>query len=161
MRRSDVKADRGGYWVFAQMILLSLHFVLPWAWRGPFSRGGLMEGPMRWIALPFGLMGFILLLAGFLKLGANLTAFPRPLETGALVDRGAYAVVRHPIYSGLLFTGLSYALVWNAALPLASWAVLLIFFDRKAAREEEWLMEKYPGYGDYRKRVRKLVPFTY
>lgn len=156
-----MKADRGGYWVFAQMILLTLHLVLPWLWRGPFVWGGLFEGPMRWVALPLGLLGLILLLTGFLKLGANLTAFPRPLETGALVDRGAYAVVRHPIYSGLLFAGLSYALAWNAALPLASWAVLFVFFDRKAAREEKWLLEKYPGYGDYRKRVRKLVPFTY
>jgi protein-S-isoprenylcysteine O-methyltransferase Ste14 len=40
-------------------------------------------------------------------------------------------------------------------------AALLVFFDLKARREERWLEEAYPGYGDYRRRVRKLVPFLY
>ena len=39
--------------------------------------------------------------------------------------------------------------------------VLFIFFDRKSRREEAWLMEAYPGYADYRGRVKKLIPGIY
>jgi len=38
---------------------------------------------------------------------------------------------------------------------------LFIFFDLKSRREERWLREAYPEYGDYQKRVKKLVPWVY
>ena len=38
---------------------------------------------------------------------------------------------------------------------------LLVFFDVKARREEAWLVAAYPAYEDYRRRVRKLLPFIY
>jgi hypothetical protein len=34
----------------------------------------------------------------------------------------------------------------------------LVFFDFKSRREEQWLKAKFPGYGEYQKRVRKLIP---
>ena len=37
----------------------------------------------------------------------------------------------------------------------------MIFFDRKATREEIWLRDRYPTYGDYAKRTRKLIPWLY
>jgi protein-S-isoprenylcysteine O-methyltransferase Ste14 len=39
--------------------------------------------------------------------------------------------------------------------------VLAAFLDRKAAREERWLEEKFPDYPEYRRRVRKFIPFLY
>ncbi|MBN8215500.1 MAG: isoprenylcysteine carboxylmethyltransferase family protein [Spirochaetes bacterium] len=153
--------DRGGYWVLAQVLLLALHFALPFFWKGPYSWGKFLEPPMAWIAFPFALLGAFFTLGGFFKLGSNLTAFPRPLESGELVDRGVYAFVRHPIYSGLICLCLAWALLWNSALPFLSCAGVFVFFERKASREERWLVEKYPGYGAYRRRVRKLVAFLY
>ena len=40
-------------------------------------------------------------------------------------------------------------------------ALLFLLFDAKARREEAWLVEKFPSYAEYRRRVRKLVPFVY
>ena len=112
--------------------------------------------------------GVLLVFAGALvvvkagrALGSGLTPFPKPPASGELVETGPYAVVRHPIYSGgLLFAaGLSlalspWALVATAALA-ATWAL-------KAAVEERFLLERDPGYADYRKRVRsRLVPYVY
>ena len=43
----------------------------------------------------------------------------------------------------------------------ATTVALFIFFDMKSRREERWLQEKFDGYGRYKMRVRKLVPFIY
>ena len=46
------------------------------------------------------------------------------------------------------------------AMPLWA-ALLLVFFDIKSRREEAWLVARFPAYADYRRRVRKLIPFIY
>jgi protein-S-isoprenylcysteine O-methyltransferase Ste14 len=38
---------------------------------------------------------------------------------------------------------------------------LLLFFDMKSRKEEEWLLEKFPDYKDYQRRTKKLIPLIY
>ncbi len=55
----------------------------------------------------------------------------------------------------------------RGALYVQSWltlgyvAVLFVFLDLKSRREARLLIERFPEYVDYRRRVRKLVPFVY
>jgi protein-S-isoprenylcysteine O-methyltransferase Ste14 len=44
---------------------------------------------------------------------------------------------------------------------LALLAVGFFFFDRKAAKEEQWLEERHPDYADYARKVKKLIPWVY
>ncbi len=106
----------------------------------------------------FGLAMGILSIA---KLGQNLTALPRPKEDSELVTSGVYAWVRHPIYSSLILMSLGWA-GWNSS-PLAFLCALalVIFFDFKARREERYLQDKFAVYIDYKKRVKKFIPFIY
>jgi protein-S-isoprenylcysteine O-methyltransferase Ste14 len=77
------------------------------------------------------------------------------------VTSGVYGLVRHPIYTGLILGTLGWSL-WNANLLGAGLALLLfVFFDLKSRREERWLMEAYPGYAEYKRHVRKLIPLVY
>lgn len=105
--------------------------------------------------------GSLLALAGVFDLGRNLTPLPRPKDNATLVQTGAYRIVRHPIYSGLIM------MVWGWALWAQDWflmgyaVALFIFFDFKSRREELWLREKFPEYAAYQTRVRKLIPFVY
>ena len=46
-------------------------------------------------------------------------------------------------------------------LTLGYVAVLFVFLDLKSRREERLLIERFPEYVDYPRRVRKLVPFVY
>lgn len=152
---NDRMGKRGEWWVVLQGILL---FAVALAPR------------VGWFALPPELMwlGFLLMAAGgifgaagALHLGENLTVFPKPRENGRLVTSGTYALARHPIYSGLVLAAFGWAL-WNLnPLGLLLAAALGIFFDAKSRHEERWLAEKYPEYAEYRKRVRKLIPFVY
>lgn len=155
---------RGGLWVAAQMILiLSMLGVLL------LLRGSGIEaewpGQMRRPSIVFGSVTLIctamLLAVAILNLGRSLTAFPRPLHNGRLVVHGAYAIVRHPIYTSIFLAMLGIAFILQSTVGLLCAAITLIFFDRKASHEEKMLIAAYPDYAEYRRRVRKLIPLLY
>lgn len=108
-----------------------------------------------------GLAGVLLIGAAIVHLGENLTPYPHPKSESNHVENGAYRIVRHPIYSGLIMAALGWSL-WKGSLPMIFYTlVLLLFFDIKSRREEHWLSEKFTTYADYQQRVRKLIPFVY
>lgn len=155
------KGERGEWYVVAQAALFLLIIFGPragpwrplgaslYTWIGSVVSGGLIA------------MGGLLALAGVFVLGKNLTPLPRPRENAALVQTGAYRIVRHPIYGGLIM------MVWGWGLWMHDWLIigyavlLFIFFDIKSRREERWLQEKFPAYAAYQLCVRKLIPFVY
>jgi protein-S-isoprenylcysteine O-methyltransferase Ste14 len=154
---------RGEAFVVLQFILLGLIFL------GPPQIGRdilepwppILASTGTWLAPLFLAWGLFAALYGTGSLGSNLTPFPRPKNENQLVQSGAYALVRHPIYSGLLSLSLARAL-WVRGSATLGWAVLLFWlFDRKAHREEAWLLEKHPGYADYQRRVKRLLPWIY
>ncbi len=81
-------------------------------------------------------------------------------EGHAIVDRGPYGLVRHPIYTGLILA--AFALGGQIAMlgSLAGAALMALGFAIKAKTEERFLgVELGPAYADYRKRTPMLVPF--
>ena len=143
--RSSSSSDRGGRWVVAQfglMLVVLVLSVVPGDWPG-------------WVRL----IGFVMLgtglLGGFwavLTLGPSLTPYPRPPSEGVLVETGPYRAVRHPIYlaGSLLFLGAALA----ASIAATIGALLLpVLWHFKAGVEEQHLVERFPGYADYRRRV--------
>lgn len=147
---------RGGWWVVAQFPLLLLAYLIPvWTAQAGTAPVLMYAGQALMVA------GVMLAVAGAVSLGRWLTPFPQPLPESQLRTTGAYALVRHPLYSGMLFMAFGWSLNSFSIVGLAFDVVLLVFFDRKAAREEIWLAEKFPGYAVYRRRVRKLIPWIY
>lgn len=155
------KGARGEWLVVVQVVLIGLVFLGPRtfagqpAWPFPFPHACLILG--------WGLMvaGGLLLVAGLLRLGPALTPLPYPREGGRLVQTGPYRLVRHPMYSGGLVAALGWALVVQGWLTLGYVVAVFAFLDVKSRREEKWLVEKFPDYPAYRRRVRKLIPFVY
>ena len=80
---------------------------------------------------------------------------------GALVTTGPYAWLRHPIYSAIMY------FIWAGALDHFSWTVLAWAETVTAGAftrmhiEEYLLLRKYPEYREYRRRVKKFIPFLY
>ena len=88
----------------------------------------------------------------------HLTPYPTPLHDAALVEHGPYRLVRHPIYGGIVLgaAGVSADGNW---LGLALVAALGALFWGKSGFEEGRLLAHFPGYADYRDRVRRrLIP---
>jgi protein-S-isoprenylcysteine O-methyltransferase Ste14 len=78
-----------------------------------------------------------------------------------VVDTGPYRLVRHPIYTGILFACLVSALAVGTWVALLGFALIVAGFWVKARLEEGFLAtELDPGaYLAYRARVPMLVPF--
>ncbi|MBP1635110.1 MAG: isoprenylcysteine carboxyl methyltransferase [Acidobacteria bacterium] len=152
---------RGEWYVLAQAGLFLLVVLgprtAPWlpAWPG--------FAPRVWPVLGLVLMsaGFLWVVAGAAQMGSSLTALPCPKRGGTLIDSGAFAFVRHPMYCGGIWVAVGLALYTQGLLTLLNAVVLAAFFDVKATREERWLVAAFPGYAAYRKRVPKLIPFLY
>lgn len=136
-------------------ILLALAGLTGPAWGEPWLAGGRLAGALL-VAT-----GLVIAVLGLVGLRENLTAVPRPIEGGRLVEGGVYGLVRHPIYTGIILAAVGWGLATGSAAALLVAAGLAVFFDIKARREEAWLLAAHPAYDDYRRRVRKLVPFVY
>ncbi len=155
------RGTRGEWYVIVQAGLLAL------VGFGPTTGLGLAPWgpPAAWVSLGLGLIlagaGGWLALAGLLHLGANLTVLPHPKDDAALVETGAYSLVRHPIYGGLILAAFGWALLRGSPLGLIYGVILLVFFDLKSRREERWLAAKFAAYPAYQRRVKKLIPFVY
>ena len=96
-----------------------------------------------------------------LRLAHQLTPFPKPVEEGSVKRSGAYRLVRHPMYGGVLLMALGWSLA-SSPLALAPWTVAAGFLDAKRRYEEAWLLEEHPEYEEYRASVRhSFVPFVW
>ena len=151
-------AERGGWWVVAQVLLLAIAAILqPWTARA----GGGFGHPLQWLGIVLVVVGSLAVLAGFVGLGRSLTPFPRPRERAQLATHGVYRFVRHLVYAGVLLAVFGWALAWLSVAGTAFFVLLAIFFDRKARREERWLRERFPEYAAYARRVRRFIPGIY
>ncbi|MGB8646713.1 MAG: isoprenylcysteine carboxylmethyltransferase family protein [Anaerolineae bacterium] len=146
---------RGELWFAFQIILFGLILIAPTVSSFPFPLW------LRGLGLLILLMGGLIGTLGLVRLGRNLSPFPKPIDGGQLVQTGIYGWVRHPIYSGLIFSAFGWSLLTNTLLGLALVVVLFIFFDLKSRREERWLAETYPDYTEYKQHVKKLIPGVY
>ena len=95
MPRSS-RSDRGAGWVLAQTLLMVLFVVLVFV--PPF-----WPSELSYLGIPLALVGAMGFVWASRSLGKSLTPYPKPRDDGALVDRGPYRFLRHPIYvAGLL-----------------------------------------------------------
>jgi len=128
-------------------------------------------GPLAWRVVPQ--EGFVLAAGVALTYcGLVLAAWARVLlgrhwsgtvtikKDHQLIRNGPYAVVRHPIYSGLILALFGTALVEGEARGLAAVAIAFVVFSHKLRLEEQFMIERFGDeYKDYRKHTRALVPF--
>ena len=146
-------ADRGEVWVAGQFVLLAAVVA------GAFF-GGDWPWPVRLFGGVLLFLGALFAVAAARGLGPALTPLPRPSGRGELVVSGPYAVVRHPIYSGVATAAAGFAMLFSSWWSLGASLLLVVFFHFKAVREERWLVEHYPDYPEYMRTVRRrLIPW--
>jgi protein-S-isoprenylcysteine O-methyltransferase Ste14 len=77
-----------------------------------------------------------------------------------VVEQGPYALVRHPIYTGIILSALATAVARGRTDALIGVALVALGFYMKARLEERFIgAELGSEYDAYRKRVRMLVPY--
>lgn len=77
-----------------------------------------------------------------------------------IVERGPYALVRHPVYLGGILIWLALPVAYRSAVALAVLVLGVIPILALYAREEEKLMIEHYGaqYRDYQRRVGMFLP---
>jgi len=104
--------------------------------------------------------GFVAVRGGW-DLRASLSPFPRPVAGAPLIESGAYRLVRHPIYSGLVLGAIGWGMATGSILAIAMAGLLFLLFAGKSRREEVWLEAVHPEYRAYQQRTKRLIPWVY
>jgi protein-S-isoprenylcysteine O-methyltransferase Ste14 len=149
---------RGEGWVAIQGVILAAVAIAGLAgpaWADP------VRLPVAAVGVGLIVAGGVLAIRGLVDLADALTPLPHPRAGAALVEHGAYRLVRHPIYGGLVLGSLGWSLVMASPVAVVAAGALLGFFRLKSAREEAWLEDHYAGYAAYRGRTRRMIPWIY
>jgi protein-S-isoprenylcysteine O-methyltransferase Ste14 len=80
-------------------------------------------------------------------------------ENPELVTGGPYALIRHPIYSGIILAMFG-SMIGMSPFWLLPLVLFGAYFIYSARREEELMCQQFPGpYQAYMRRTKMLVPF--
>jgi protein-S-isoprenylcysteine O-methyltransferase Ste14 len=130
-------------------------------------------GPLGWRFVPdtslWWISGAALVVAGILVsfwarffLGGNWSATVTVKQDHELVRSGPYAIVRHPIYSGLLLAIAGTALNKGEVRGLLALLLALVAWKWKSLLEEAFMQEQFgDNYHVYRRQVKALIPFVW
>ena len=114
---------------------------------------------LRSLGLAIGVLGILLLVQSYRALGRSHSPWTTPLEGATLVISGPYRIVRHPVYAAFILVGLGLEMLFASPVGLMVVAVECVYYDLRTREEERWLVNRYPEYAGYRRRVPgRLLP---
>lgn len=116
--------------------------------------------PLAWVGIGLSVLGVAFSLWAIVTLGRHYDLVLEVHQDHELVRRGPYALVRHPVYTGLglHFAGVCLA-TGNALLIAGTLLVSLPAFYLRARAEEALLRERFGAeYEEYARDVPMLVP---
>lgn len=128
-------------------------------------------GPLRFRLIPqdltFYMIGAALTFVGLLfaiwaryHIGRNWSGVITLKEDHALIRSGPYALVRHPIYSGLMLAIVGSAIARGDIAAVLAIVAVLYAVLRRVSIEESWMSETFgSAYADYKASTPALVPF--
>ncbi|HWF64777.1 MAG TPA: isoprenylcysteine carboxylmethyltransferase family protein [Rhizomicrobium sp.] len=118
--------------------------------------------PERWKWLMDGVIAAGIAIAWWARitLGKLWSADVARKQDHKVIESGPYALVRHPIYTGLLISAFATAAIEGTLLAWVGAALMTASWYWKARQEEDFLRaELGPAYDDYAGRVGMLIPF--
>jgi protein-S-isoprenylcysteine O-methyltransferase Ste14 len=144
-------------------IPLAIGIFLTVFWRMPLFQQTLPLGTPSPFAAGIGLVftaaGLCFAVWARMHLGKYWSGRITLKENHRVIQTGPYALVRHPIYSGLILALFGTAIILGTVWAFAGFAFLLISLVRKLEIEETWLCAQFGAeYEAYRNRVKALIP---
>jgi protein-S-isoprenylcysteine O-methyltransferase Ste14 len=158
--KATVRRKSGSSLIFlALLILLFTPIGRSWALGLSFIQGSTaMKATGLLIAA--GGIGFAIWARRYL--GGNWSGVPAIKRGQTLVKSGPYAIVRHPIYAGLLCGVVGSAVVLGNYGSLIVVALAVLFVLVRITQEERLMREEFGvEYLDYAARVKALIPWIW
>ena len=133
-------------------------------------KGHRLSDPLRYRIIPhldvLAWTGVVLCVAGLafciwarFTLGRNWSGVVTFKGGHELITRGPYAIVRHPIYTGLLTMFIGTVIVVGHIAGIIAMPLVFVSLWIKLRYEEKLMLEKFPAeYEAYSRRVKRLIP---
>lgn len=154
--RSDARAGISVIFVWLAWLILFNRNLRPGVLGERFMR---VMPAINYIGLALTIIGLGFAVWARFTIGRNWGAMITVQQDHKLIQRGPYAIVRHPIYSGFMLATLGTAIILGEFGGLISVALIVIAWGYKARLEEGFMIEKFGAeYEEYRRRVKGLVP---
>jgi protein-S-isoprenylcysteine O-methyltransferase Ste14 len=139
------------YWLVAFVASYWLVFIIFFLQKG---------SPLvaNWLTDSLAVLGLMVVLWARISLGKNIGFVPAQRE---LVSTGAYAYMRHPVYTGVLITTTAFVLRAYSPLNLLLLGLAVFWFIPIKSLIEESFLRHDPQYAAYMQRVRsRWIPFV-
>lgn len=139
------------------IVLLSWpHIPLPWLYQS-FLPPGLWT---FWLGAVVTVGGLLFAVWAREHLGSNWSRSVTIKQDHQLIVSGPYAIVRHPIYTGILTGFLGSAIATTQVRGLIAFLLIALILWSKLRMEEQWMRAQFgETYSLYAKRVAALIPF--
>ena len=129
---------------------------LPWLYRQLWP-AGLWS---FWIGAAMTLGGLLFAVWARHHLASNWSSAVTIKQGHELITSGPYAVVRHPIYTGILTGFLGTAIALSQVRGVIGFLLILVVLWAKLRKEEEFMRSQFgETYAIYAQRTTALVPY--
>lgn len=146
----------GALFCFAFVLL-----ALPFFHRGLLGRELLPGVFIRfWVGAGILIAGLAFAVWARFHIGSNWSGNVTLKEGHRLIRTGPYALVRHPIYTGILLGFLGTAMAQGEVRSFVGFIIFLVIHLFKLRKEERWMEQEFgEEYVQYREQVPALMPF--
>jgi protein-S-isoprenylcysteine O-methyltransferase len=161
-KAGSVSRDRGSLRLLWGVILASIALANAAAMAAPQAYSAVLHG-LRHLGLAVFVFGLSLRWYAIVYLGRFFTVNVAIAGDQKVVERGPYALVRHPSYSGALMAFFGLGICSENWLSLALLVVpITVAFLHRIAIEEAALTAAFgDAYRRYSGRTRRLIPWVY
>lgn len=160
-KKGGVKREKRSIVATGTMTLFYLvYFIVIWSRIGAITPEGSIDiKGVRIAGTVLVALGSAMNIIGRLSLKGNWADHVRIYKDQTLVETGIYGIVRHPLYSSLMVMLYGGSLAYlNFVSAVLTTFVFIPFMYYRAKQEENFLLQEFERYEDYRKRVGMFFP---
>ena len=150
----------------AVLLVLIIGYVITFSQHIPLPIIGyafIITPALGWVGVFVTACGVVLAVWARFVIGRNWSGSGITLkENHELVQSGAYRIVRHPIYTGLLLAAIGVVIAEAAPFNFVGVLLIAVAFLIRIPKEERLMMKQFPTqYPVYANKVKKLIPFVW
>jgi len=140
------------------VLLSTTRIPLPWLYRQLWP-SGLWS---FWIGAAVAVAGLLFAVWARQHLASNWSSAVTIKQGHELITTGPYALVRHPIYTGILTGFLGTAIALSQVRGVIGFVLMLVVLWLKLRMEEEWMRSQFgQTYATYSRQTAALVPYFF
>ncbi len=140
------------------VLLTTTRIPLPWLYRELWPSG---IWPF-WIGAAVTVGGLLFAVWARRHLASNWSSSVTIKQGHELITTGPYALVRHPIYTGILTGFLGTAIALSQVRGVIGFVLIFVMLLAKLRTEEEWMRSQFgETYATYAHRTTALVPYLF